>query len=64
MGEASAGWRAVDADEMLASRTLNLPPGGARVAFQRLITLGTVELEFGVTHSLHPFMRKLAAKSM
>ena len=63
VGEAGAGWRAGNADEMLASRTLNLPACMARVALQRLITLGTVELEFGVVHSLHPFMRKLATKS-
>jgi hypothetical protein len=42
------------ADEMLAGRTLNLPPGVARVALQRLITVGTVEFKFVRAHKLHP----------
>ena len=64
MGEAGARRRIGDEDEVLACRALNLPAGVARVALQRLITVGTVEFKFGVAHSLHLFMRKLAAKSM
>ena len=62
VGEAGAGWRAGNADEMLATGALNLPARVARVAFQRLVAVGTVEFEF--VHSLHPFMRKAASKSM
>ena len=40
-------------DQTLASRTLNLPPGMARVALQRLIAVGTVEFEFVLTHKIH-----------
>jgi hypothetical protein len=47
---------------MVASRAFNLPTRVARVAFQRLVAVGTVEFEF--VHSLHPYMRKSSAKSM
>ena len=50
--KASAGWRAGDANEMVAARTLNLPPPVAWVAPQGLIAVGTIELEFSVAHSL------------
>lgn len=46
MGKASAQRRAGNANEMVAARTLNLPPRVARIAFQRLVAVGTVELEF------------------
>ena len=46
MGEASAGRRIGNADEMLAGRALNLPSGMARVALQRLVAVGTIEFEF------------------
>ena len=62
MGEASADGRAGDADEMLASRALNLPAGMARITFQRLVAVGTVKFEF--VHSLHLSMRKPIAKSI
>ena len=64
MGEAGTRWRIGNADEVIASRTLNLPPGEAGIALQRLVAVGTVEFEFGVAHSLHLFMRKPTAKSM
>ena len=53
VGEAGARRRIGDADEMLASRALNLPSGVARVALQRLVTVGTVEFEFVRAHRLH-----------
>lgn len=53
VGETGArGWIG-NADEMLATGALNLPPGVARVALQRLITVGTVEFEFIRAHKLH-----------
>jgi hypothetical protein len=52
-GEAGAGGRIGDADEMLAGRALNLPPGELRFATQRLITMRTIKLEFVGVHSLH-----------
>jgi hypothetical protein len=55
MRETGALRRIGDADEMLAGRALNLPAGVARVALQRLITVGTVEFEFGLAHRLHPY---------
>jgi hypothetical protein len=64
MGEAGARRRIGNADEMVASRALNLPARVARIALQMLVAVGTVEFEFGIAHSLHPFMRKPAAKSM
>jgi hypothetical protein len=44
--------RARDADEMLAGRALDLPPGIARIALQRLITVGTIEFKISI-HKLH-----------
>jgi hypothetical protein len=64
MGEPGARRRIGNADEVVASGALNLPTRVARIALQRLVAVGTVEFEFGVAHSLHLFMRKLAAKSM
>ena len=64
MGKTGAGRRIGDADEVLAPRTLNLPPGVARIALQRLIAVGTVEFEFSGAHRVHPSMRKTAAKSI
>jgi hypothetical protein len=54
VGEAGARRGIGNADEMLAGRTLNLPAGMARVALQRLITVGTVEFKFVRAHRLHP----------
>src|SRR5690349_8446071 len=62
VGEARAGRRTGNADEMVAARTLNLPVGVARIAFQRLVAVGTVEFEFVRGH--HPFMRQTVAVSM
>ena len=64
MGEARARRRIGNADEMVASRALNLPARVAGIALQRLVAVGTVESEFGVAHNLHLFMRKPTAKSM
>jgi len=54
VGETGARRRTGDADEMLAGWALNLPAGVARVALQRLITVGTVEFEFIRAHKLLP----------
>ena len=62
VGEARSRRRAGDADEDVATRAFNLPPGVTRVAFQRLVAVGTVEFEF--VHSLHLSMRKRFPKSM
>ena len=63
MGEAGARRRIGNADEMVASRALNLPARVAGIALQRLVAVGTVEFEFGVAHRLPLFMRKPTAKS-
>ena len=55
LGEPAAGRRIRDADEVLASWALNLSSGEMRPAAQWLIAVGTVELEFGCAHSLHPY---------
>jgi hypothetical protein len=52
--EAGARRRIGNADEMLARRALNLPPGVAWVALQGLIAVGTIKFEFGRAHHLHP----------
>ena len=62
--ESGARRRIGNADEMVASWALNLPARVAGIALQRLVTVGTVEFEFGVAHSLHLFMRKPTAKSI
>jgi hypothetical protein len=50
MGEAGASGRIWNADEMVASRALNLPARIAGLALQRLVAMGTIEFEFGGTH--------------
>ena len=64
VSEAGSRRRIGNADEMVASRALNLSARVAGIALQRLVAVGTVEFEFGVAHSLHSFMRKPTAKSM
>ena len=54
VGEAGARRRIGDADEVLAGRALNLPAGVMGFALQRLIAVGTVELEFRCGHRLSP----------
>jgi hypothetical protein len=54
MGETGARRRIGNVDQMLATRTLNLPAGMARVALQRLITVGTIEFKLVRCHKLHP----------
>jgi len=64
MGETGARRRIGNADEMVASRALNLPARVAGIALQRLVAVGTVEFEFVRAHNLHLFMRNPAAKSI
>ena len=64
MGEPGAGRRIRNADEVLAGRALNLPAGEMDLALERLVTVGTVELEFGGVHSRFLIKRKARAKSL
>ena len=51
--EAGARRRIGNADQDLAGRALNLPPGKLRFAFQRLVAVGAIEFEFVCVHKLH-----------
>ena len=64
LGEAHAGGRVGDADEMLAGRALNLASGELRLALQRLMAVGTIEFEFVGVHGLCPRKRKRGGKSI
>ena len=64
LGEAAARRRIGNANEMVASRALNLPSGEARLAPERLVAVRALELEFRVAHSLHLFLRKCFPESM
>ena len=67
VGEAGAGRRTGNADEVLAAGALNLAPGEAGVALQRLVAVGTIKFEFVGVHKLIAFtfiMRKTGAKSI
>ena len=64
MGEAGARRRIGNADQMIASRALNLPAGVAGIAFQRLIAMRTVKFEFTRIHNPLLHMRKIAAGSI
>ncbi len=48
--ETGAGRRIGNANEMLASRTLHLSAGVARVTLERLIAVRTEKFEFGFVH--------------
>ena len=50
VGESSARRRIRDANQMLTGRALDLPTGEMRLALQGLVTMGTVEFEFGRCH--------------
>ena len=54
MSETGARRRIGNADEMLARGTLNLPTGELRFAFQRLVAMRAVKLEFVCVHKFHP----------
>jgi hypothetical protein len=54
LGEAGAYRRIGNTDKMLARGTLNLPTGELRFAFQWLVTMRAVKLEFVCVHKLHP----------
>jgi hypothetical protein len=53
VGETGARRWIGDANEMLAGRTLNLPPGELGFALQRLVAMGTIKFEFIRVHKLH-----------
>jgi hypothetical protein len=63
MGETSARRRIGNADEVVAGRALNLPAGVARIALQRLITMGTIEFELGLAHKFLPLPASNIAES-
>ena len=46
VGEAGAGGRIGNADEVVARRGLDLPPRELRFALQRLVAVGAIEFEF------------------
>lgn len=52
VGETRARRGIGNSDKVLAGGALNLSAGVAGVAFQRLITMGAVEFEFGIVHGL------------
>jgi hypothetical protein len=64
MGKPASGWRIGNANQVLATWTLNLAATVARVTFQRLVTVGTIEFEFGCAHRLLPIMRIITEKSI
>ena len=64
LGEAHAGRRIGNANEMLAGGALNLSPGELRLALQGLIAMGAIEFEFVGVHGLCPHKRKRQGKSM
>jgi hypothetical protein len=67
MGESRARRRVGNADKVVAGRALNLPSGELRFAFQRLVAVRTIKLEFIGVHKLMAFtfiMRKPLAKSI
>jgi hypothetical protein len=53
VGETGARRRIWNANEVVAGRAFNLATSVTRVAFQRLIAVGTIEFEFVCVHSLH-----------
>ena len=61
MRETGAGRRIGNANEVLAVRTLNLSAGMARVAFQRLVAVGAIELEIGA-HKLALMLARTRGK--
>jgi len=68
VGKARAGRWIGDANEVIAGGTLDLAAGELRFALQRLIAVGTVELEFVGIHmafgDVPRIMRKSTAKSI
>jgi hypothetical protein len=55
MGEASAGGRIGNANEMLAGGALDLASGELRFALQRLVAVRTIKFKFIGAHKfLHP----------
>ena len=54
MRESRARRRIGNLDDVIACRTLNLPPRVTRIALQRLVAVGTVELEIVRAYDLSP----------
>ena len=57
LGEAAARRRIGTANEMVASRTLDLAAGKARLALEGLFAARAAKFEFGVAQHLHLFRR-------
>jgi hypothetical protein len=64
MRESGARRRIRYADEMIARRALNLPPGELGFALQRLVAVGTIEFEFVGIHGLYLHKRRRRQKSI
>jgi hypothetical protein len=62
--ETHARGRIGNADQVLAGGALNLSAGEMRFALQRLVTVGTIEFEFGGVHSFYLHKRNPPIKSM
>ena len=62
--EPAARRRVGGADDLAAAGAFNLPPGVLGAAFQGLVAVRAVELEFVRFHRLHPRKRKGRAESM
>ena len=54
MGEPHACGRVGNADQVVARRAFDLAAGISRIAFQGLVAMSAVELEFGCVYRLHP----------
>jgi hypothetical protein len=62
--ETHARRRVWDANQVIASRTLNLPPGKLGLALQGLVAVGTIEFEFIGVHGFCGRKRNLAGNGM
>ena len=64
LGETHSRRRVGDADEVPASRALNLPAGELRFALEGLIAVRAIEFEFVRVHGLHLDKRNRRGKSI
>jgi len=56
MGESGARRWIGNTNQMLAAGALNLPTGILSFAFQGLVTVGAIKLEFRRRHKLYPLL--------
>ena len=56
----ACAWRGIwNADQHMAAGAFDLAAGVAGIAFQGLITVGTIEFEIGVAHIISPCANRL-----